>query len=495
MAEPLAQLRQIRLDKIQKIQSLGLNPFPGGCVSDRLNISSVSKKQIDDSVTIAGRLRAWRSHGQIVFADLEDASGRLQLFFSKKDLSDQQLPLLELLDLGDFIAATGTLFKTQAGQLTLKVSVFSLLTKTVRPLPSEWFGLKDCEERYRQRYLDLLLNKEVRDIVTLRADTVDYLRRYLKTEGFLEVETPILQPLYGGASARPFLTHHHALDTDLYLRISDELYLKRLIVAGFEKVFELGKDFRNEGIDREHNPEFTMLEFYWAYRDYEQLMSFTETMLSEMVKQVKGSYLVKYQDREYNFEPPWPRITFRDLLKKDSGIDLLKTDNEEKLLAEIKKKGLDVDLTGVAGFGPILDTLYKKISRSALTGPVFIIDHPLSMRPLAKGKQDEPAFVASFQLLVAGVEWINAYNELNDPRDQRQRWEEEMNLGKKGLAEHQVLDEDYLRALEYGMPPTAGWGMGIDRVVAFLADRHNLKETIIFPTLRPQGNPDPEVKE
>lgn len=487
MAEPLEQLKKIRLEKLQKIQSLELNPFPGEGIKNRITVKEAEQKELGQSVILAGRLRGWRSHGQIIFADLEDVSGRLQLFFSKKEISPNQNSLIELMDLGDFISASGSLIKTQSGQLTLKVSDFSLLSKSIRPLPSEWYGLKDSEERYRQRYLDLLLNKETVDVIKTRTAVVDYLRQYLKQEGFLEVETPVLQPLYGGATARPFLTHHHALDTDLFLRISDELYLKRLIVAGFEKVFEIGRDFRNEGIDREHNPEFTVLEFYEAYADYNQLMELTERMLSNLIKELKSGYKITFQGKEYDFKPPWPRMTITQLIKNDTGIDINQVRDEKTLLTEINNRKLAIDLTGVVGFGPILDTLYKKFSRPKLQGPLFLIDHPASMRPLAKRKAEDSFYVSSFQLLVAGSEWINAYNELNDPRDQRLRWEEETRLAGKGLVEHQVLDEDYLRALEYGMPPTAGWGMGIDRAVAFLTDRHNLKETILFPTLKPEG--------
>ncbi len=486
MAEPSSELQKIRRQKLEAIRALGFDPFTGTMPPGREEIASVLTKSLEDTVSVSGRIRAQRSHGQIVFADLEDRSGRIQILITGKELTAPEQGLVALLDLGDFIGVMGKLVKTQTGQLTVRVTSLTILTKSLRMLPSSWHGLKDTEERYRRRYLDLIFNPAVVKIAKQRSQIVDFLRSYLKKEGFLEVETPILQPLYGGASARPFLTHHHALDADLYLRISDELYLKRLIVGGLDKVFEIGHDFRNEGIDREHNPEFTVLEFYWAYRDYRFLMAFTEELLSSLVKEVTGDYKVTYQGREYNFKPPWPRLTFRDLILKDTGIDLDEVTDEPALLKAVNSRGLKLELDGVAGFGPVLDTLYKKFSRPRLDGPVFLINHPSSMRPLAKKLPENPKEVASFQLLVAGTEWLNAYNELNDPEDQRGRWEEEKRLAKKGLAEHQVLDEDYIEALEYGMPPTAGWGLGIDRVTAFLTDSHSLKETILFPTLKPE---------
>jgi elongation factor P--beta-lysine ligase/predicted hydrolase (HD superfamily) len=318
---------------------------------------------------------------------------------------------------------------------------------------------------------------------------IKFLRAFLDKDGFVEVETPVLQPLYGGASAKPFVTHHNALDTDLYLRISDELYLKRLIVAGFERVYEISKDFRNEGIDRQHNPEFTMLEYYWAYADYEALMEYTEKMLSELVQSVKGSMKFTYEGTELDFTPPWPRQTYRDVVMEFTGIDINKANDEKKLLAAIQEKKIRLDLKGVVGFGAILDTLYKATARPHLTGPMFLTDRPTAFVALAKRRPDDPTKTASFQLLVAGKEVINAYNELNDPHDQEARWKESEELGAKGQDEHENVDADYIRALEYGMPPTAGWGMGIDRLVTLLTDQSSLKEVILFPTLRPEFAP------
>lgn len=486
MPEPLDELRKIRLEKLKKLKEQGVPPFPQPVLS-RQNIESVTRLALETPVSVAGRLRAVRGHGGSAFADLADESGKIQLFFSREALGEQKYGFLDLLDMGDFIFASGTLFKTEAGQLTVKVLDFSLLSKSLRPLPSSFYGLKDVEERYRQRYVDLNLNPQVRQVFKIRAQVIKTLRKHLDAEGFLEVETPVLQPLYGGATAKPFTTHHNALDANLFLRISDELYLKRAVVGGLEKVYEVGKDFRNEGMDREHNPEFTMLEFYWAYSSYEGLMEFSQNLLSRVVKEVSGTYVVEFEGQKINFEPPWEKITFRDVLIKYIGLDIEKNRTEEEVLSFVKQKGIKLDLKGVVGLAPLLDELYKKQVRPQLTGPLFLTDHPYQMRPLAKRKEDDPGKAASFQLLVCGRELINAYNELNDPLDQRARWEQEMKLADRGLAEYQILDEDYLRALEYGMPPTAGWGLGIDRFVAILTNNHTIKDVILFPTLRPES--------
>lgn len=472
MAAPIDELIKIRRDKLARLQKLGLSGFPAWAPPA-------------GGWRLTGRLTAIRGHGGLIFADLVNQSGKHQISF-KKDKLEKDWPIVELVDIGDFIGVNGDDYTTQAGEPTIDVSQLTLLTKSLRPLPSEWYGLKDIEERYRQRYVDLLINPGVRKVFEIRTQVINLLRDKLDNAGFMETETPVLQSVYGGATAKPFITHHNALDIDLYLRISDELYLKRLIVGGFEKVYELSKVFRNEGVDRQHNPEFTMLEFYWAYANYEDLMKFTEELLSGIIKEVAGSYKVIYQGQDYDFTPPWQRITFRDMFLADTGIDVDRENTEGKLLAAIKAKKIAVDLTGVVGYGPLLDKLYKQVSRPKIAGPVFLVDHPLAMRPLAKKKAGSADNVASFQLLVAGFEWISAYNELNDPDDQRARWAQEMELAKEGLEEYQVPDQDYIRTLEYGMPPTAGWGLGVDRFVAFLTNQHTIKDTILFPTLRPE---------
>ena len=470
MAEPIENLQKIRLEKLLKLQKLGVAGFPAW---------------EDKDWKLAGRITAIRGHGGMIFADLVNSSGKKQISF-KKDNLEKAWPVIELLDIGDFIAICGQDYKTQAGEPTVDVSDMALLTKSLRPLPSTWYGFSDVEERYRQRYVDLLMNPDVKKVFEARSKVVTLLRQKLDEVGFLEVETPVLQPLYGGATAKPFTTHHEALNVDLFLRISDELYLKRLIVGGFEKVYEISKDFRNEGIDRQHNPEFTMLEFYWAYANYDDLMKFTEKILSEIAMEVTGSYKIAWEEKEYNLTHPWPRVTYRDLLLKDTGIDINIEDTEAKLLKAIRNKDIHLKLEGVIGYGALLDALYKNASRPKISGPMFLTDHPAALIPLAKRKAEDPSKSATFQLLIAGYEMLKAYNELNDPIDQKKRWEDEMDLAKKGLEEHEVLDEDYIRALEYGMPPTAGWGMGIDRFVAMLTNQHTIKDTVLFPTMRPE---------
>lgn len=485
MAQPLDQLRKIRLQKLAQIKKLGIDAYPARCKREQTISQAV--KSISKKVAVAGRIMAIRGHGGIQFIDLRDESGKIQLVFKKDELKPKTYHLIPLLDIGDFLAAQGEVFKTKSGEISILVGDFQLLAKAIRPLPSKWHGLKDIEERYRQRYVDLIMNERVRQIAYIRTKVVDGLRTYLNKNGFLEVETPVLQSIYGGATARPFITHHQALDADLYLRISDELYLKRLIVAGFEKVYEFGRDFRNEGIDRQHNPEFTQLEFYWAYADYEHLMKFTEEMLTHVIKKVIGRLKIKHEDTILDFTPPWRRVTFQEAMLKETGIDIDKVDTEKELLVEIKKRKVQLDLEGVVGYGAILDEFYKKTLRPKLIQPTFLMDYPMEMVALAKRKEDEPKKIATFQLLVKGFELITAYNELNDPVDQAKRWQEAERLAKKGLEEHEAYDADYIRALEYGMPPTAGWGLGIDRFVSFLTNAHTIKEVILFPTLRPEG--------
>lgn len=481
----LQDLQKERLKKLRNIKSLGVNPYPAK--SNRKHEISIARKMMGKKVVVAGRLRSLRSMGKITFADLEDATSKIQLFFSQQELTGEKYEFLTNLDLGDFIEASGEVFKTHAGEITVRVLDYKLLTKSIRPLPSAWYGLEDVEERYRQRYVDLVMNPGVRKVFDVRHKVISLIRKFMDGKGFIEVETPTLQTIYGGATAKPFTTHHSALDIKLYLRISDELYLKRLIVGGFEKVFEICKDFRNEGIDKQHNPEFTMIEFYWAYADYNDLIPFTEEFVSSIVKAIHGNYQIEYQGTKLNFKPPFKRVTFTQIVKENSGIDLGKIQTEEDLLKAIKEKNIKLELDGVVGYGPLCDELYKKVARPTLIQPTHVLDYPSDMKPLAKRKADNPQLSESLQLLcMGGFELTNSYSELNDPIEQKARWQEQMNLAKRGLEEHQVLDEDYIRALEYGMPPTAGWAIGIDRFVALLTNQHTIKDVILFPTLRPE---------
>lgn len=478
------ELKKVRLQKLEALKKKGIVPYPG--TVKREHSIKAARKLSGEYTSVAGRIMGLRGHGKIFFLDLVDGTGKIQVVLKSDVCDEETLALTAYMDLGDFLAVQGEVRKTQAGEISVFAKNFQLISKALRPLPSEWHGLKDIEERYRQRYVDLIVNPEVREIFLTRSKVVTFLRAFLDSDGFVEVETPVLQPIYGGAQAKPFITHHNALDVDLFLRISDELYLKRLIVGGFDKVYEIGRDFRNEGIDRQHNPEFTMLEFYWAYANYDDLMNYTETMLSRLVRELKGSYKLTYQGQKLDFTPPWPRKTYRDVVMEHSGIDINDADDEKKLLAAIKSKHIKLDLTGVIGYGALLDTLYKATARPLLTGPMYLTDRPTAFVALAKRRPDDPTKTASFQLLVAGKEIINAYNELNDPQDQAARWRESEKLGKKGQSEHEAFDDDYVRALEYGMPPTAGWGLGIDRLVSILTDQPNIKDVILFPTLRPE---------
>ncbi len=481
----MAQIDEIRknsLEKLEKIRSLGWNPYASKF--DKKHTLKEALEAEGKEVQTAGKIVSLRTHGNITFADLRDESGEMQLFFNKEKFSADEYKNLKLFDAGDIIGVKGVVGRTTTGQLSIIPEEYTLLTKSVLPLPNEWYGLKDIETRHRKRYLDLQLNPHVKDIFLTRTKVISLLRTYLDEHGFLEVETPVLQPIYGGAYAKPFVSHYNALESDFYLRIAVELYLKRLLVGGFEKVYELGKNFRNEGFSRAHNPEFTMLEFYWAYADYEDLMNFTEEMLTSVIKEVKGSLMVESEGQSYDFASPWERKTYRELFIEYLQLDINEYTDEKSLQKIIDDRKL---LEGkVVGYGQMLDELYKKHVRPHLKGPMYVTEYPLEIKALAKASEKDPSKSASFQLVINGMEMINAYNELNDPIDQKARWEEEMKLAERGGEDYQVLDEDYIEALSYGMPPTAGWGMGIDRLVAFLTGQHSIKETILFPTVRPE---------
>jgi len=486
----LEEIKQIRLEKIKRLKKLGIDPYPQPNLSKK-NTCLQALSLFGKKVVLAGRLMSIRGHGKIIFADLEDRTGKIQLFFQKTVLGADQLKhLKDFYDIGDIISVEGKVFKTTAKQITVDVTKFQLLSKAIRPLPEKWHGFKDTEERYRQRYLDLIINPEVRQVFLTRTKILTQLRSFLDKNGFIEVETPILQPVYGGASAKPFVTHHNSLDMDMYLRIADELYLKRLMVGGLEKVYEVSKDFRNEGLSRFHNPEFTQIEFYWAYVDYDVLMNFTQDMLVNVIKAVKGNLKVEFQGTKLDFTPPFQKITFRDVILKQTGIDVDKISNQKQFKQTLKTKNIKVDLKRVVGLGACFDELYKQIVRSKIIKPTYVTDYPSEMIALAKRKANNPQKIASFQLLACGTELLKAYNELNDPSDQAQRWLEEKDLEDQGLETAMQFDHDYIRALEYGMPPTAGWGMGIDRLSQFLTDQPTIKDVILFPSMKPENFED-----
>lgn len=474
---------EARKDNLEKLKKQKVNPYP----------SAVEKAQtvkeclalMDKKVATAGRLESIRAHGKSTFADLGDASGSIQIFFKTDELEGDSYDLTKLLNTGDYIQVKGEVFTTKAGETTILVSEFKLLAKTLLPIPDQWYGLKDVETRYRQRYLDMLMNKKVRQNLITRSKITANLRDFMDSEGFIEVETPILQPIPGGTSAKPFATHYNILKQDMYLRIAPELYLKRMVVGGFEKVYEIGRNFRNEGLSHMHNPEFTMMEFYWAYQDYESIMEFTEKLMANIVEKTLGKTKISYQKNKINFEPPYTRITFDELIKKDCGIDIYKYPKFEDLKKEVEKKKIQLNWSDIKVWVKLVDELYKKVSRPKIVQPTFVIDHPLVLTPLAKAKDDEPEKAQRFQLVVGGgMEIINAYTELNDPQEQEDRFKDQVKMSKKGYEEAAMMDKDYIRALKYGLPPTAGWGMGIERLTMLLTDQYSIKEVIPFPTLK-----------
>ena len=483
------EIRKNRIKKGKAIRGAGFLTYPiktkrSHTIKEALkNFTGLSGKKKE--IVLVGRIRLLRIHGGATFLQFEDGTDKIQAFFKKDRLGEKGYKFfLDNFDIGDFVEVRGTLFKTKKGERTIKASDFKMLAKSLLPLPEKWHGLKEMEERYRKRYLDLIFNLNVKRKFEIRSKIIKEIRQFLDKEGFLEVETPILQPIYGGARARPFKTHLNALDIDLYLRISLELYLKRLLVGGFEKVYEIGKCFRNEGIDRSHNPDFTMFEFYWAYADYKDMMRLTERMFEYIIKRLFERLKIKYEGREIDFKAPWPRVEFSHLIKKETRINLEEV-NKEKLAKKARELGVKLE-KGLPK-SEIADEIFKKVCRPKIWQPTFVIHHPLGFQPLAKALEKEPHKLANFQLVVAGWEIINAFSELNDPIEQRRRFKEQENLYKAGFKEAQRMDEDFLEALEYGMPPAAGFGMGIDRLVALLTNSHSLRETILFPTMKPKS--------
>ena len=435
------------------------------------------------TVEVAGRLVAIRIMGKSAFAHIEDGSGRLQLYLTKNDLDERYNSFKKDFDLGDFVAAQGFLFRTRTGEISVHVTDFQLATKALHPLPEKWHGLKDTETRYRQRYLDLVANPEVRELFIKRTKIITAMRRYLDGQGFLEVETPTLQPIYGGAMARPFTTHHNALDMELYLRISDELYLKRLIAGGLEKVYEICKDFRNEGISTKHNPEFTMMECYWAFADYEDMMRLTETMISTIAQEVTGSPKVTFNGQEVDLTPPWTRLDLAESIKHHAEIDIFETYGDVKALWNECQR-LRLKVTPQPTWGKLVDELLGEYVEPTIVKPTFIHTFPVDISPLSKQSPKDPRMVERFEAFVVGMEVGNAYSELNDPIIQRQRFLEQQKGGEAGDDEAHVMDDDYVMALMHGMPPTGGLGIGVDRIVMLLTDQQSIREVILFPHMR-----------
>jgi lysyl-tRNA synthetase class 2 len=489
---------------MERLRAQGLEPYPNRAERTHTSQEAIrafehaEKENIDAKVTatLVGRIRSIRLMGKITFAHIEDGYGRVQLFLRADDVGQETLELFNReFDLGDFIQANGEMFRTRTGEVTLRVKSLRILAKAITPLPAakdevvdgkvvRHATLADPEMRYRQRYADLAVNAEMRDIFRARAGVIRALQEFLDSRGFIEVETPVLQPIYGGAAARPFVTYHNQLKQELYLRISFELYLKRLLVGNLERVYEIGRDFRNEGVDRTHNPEFTQIEFYWAYADYLQVMELTEQMIAFVADRVVGSRKVTYQGQEINFEPPWKRMELSQGILETSGVDIRKHDTAKSLAAEMRLKGMQPDSNATRG--KLIDALLSDFLEPTLIQPTFIYDYPRDISPLAKSKPGDPTIVERFEGFTAGMELCNAFTELNDPLDQESRF---LEMGRDYDAEDEErhpMDEDYLRAMRYGMPPNGGFGMGVDRLTMLLTDSPNIREVILFPHLREQ---------
>jgi len=478
-------------ENLRKLRELGIEPYP------RRSARTHNAGEIVDAfeefegreVAVAGRLVSIRGHGKAGFADLLDGAGKIQLYVRKDEVGDDRFAIWKLLDVGDVVGARGEVFATRSGEKSIKVKDLSVLAKALRPLPEKWHGLKDKEQRYRQRYLDLIANEESRRAFLLRSRMIRVTREFLWERGFIEVETPILQSDYGGAFARPFETHHHSLSMKLYLRIADELYLKRLIVGGYERVFEIGKDFRNEGMDRTHSPEFTQLELYQAYADYNDMMEITETLFARLAVELHGSTTVEWHDRTIDLSPPWRRLRVADAIAAAVGADA--AGDPKALAAAARAKGLDVPERTAGGI--VIETILDELVEPGLIEPTFLVDYPKVVSPLAKETPDDPDTVERFEVFVAGLELGNSFTELNDPDEQRRRFEMQEAERAAGDFEAQGMDEDFVAALEHGMPPTGGLGIGLDRLAMLLTNSWSIRDVILFPPMRPERQARREV--
>jgi lysyl-tRNA synthetase class 2 len=488
------QERAARRERLRALRAAGVDPFPARVapvtrLADvRARFDSADESALaaqDPVVAVAGRVMAIRSFGKLVFVSLREDGVDLQASAKRAELGDAGWERVKQVDVGDFLRVEGPLWRTRTGELTVDVRRLDLLAKGLRPLPEKWHGLADVETRFRQRYLDLLVNPEAREGALRRSQVLRGLRAFLDARGFVEVETPVLQPVYGGAAARPFTTHYEVYDQPVYLRISDELYLKRLVIGGLDRVYEIGHDFRNEGVSRKHNPEFTMLECYQAFADYRDMMELTESMLQAVVREVTGGTRIGYRGQEIEFAGPWPRRSMRDAIRDATGVDVLAASDLDSLRKAVRGAGLDPG--DAPTWGVLVDALFSERVEPALVQPTFLVDYPVELSPLAKRSPEDPRLVERFELFVAGMELANAFSELNDPDDQRARFEEQRRLHAAGDAEAHPLDEDFLLALEHGMPPTGGLGVGVDRLVMLLTDAAHIREVLLFPYVRPES--------
>jgi lysyl-tRNA synthetase class 2 len=489
--EEINELIEQRIKKLKELRQLGIEPFGGPFyaedhASDILNKWATASKEALEAdpvfCSLAGRIISLRDFGKAAFAHIQDTTGKIQIYFKKDTLGEKYI-FIKKLDLGDIIGLSGKLFRTKTNELTIEVTDLVFLTKSLRPLPEKWHGLKDIETRYRQRYVDLIVNPEVRQTFIKKSIVIKAIRDFLESKDFIEVETPMMHPIPGGATARPFKTHHKALGIDLYLRIAPELYLKRLLVGGYERVYELNRNFRNEGISTKHNPEFSMLEFYIAYRDYQFLMSFTEELITYVSEKTLGSLKIPYGDTIIDLTPPWPRIPMLDILMQ-KGVPQEILNNREKATRWAKANNIEIEVG--ASLGKILDEIFKEKVEPELIQPTFIIDQPVELSPLAKSRPDNPALAERFELFITSREIANAFSELNDPIEQQQRLLKQVEAKAQGDEEAQWMDEDFVRALEYGMPPAAGEGIGIDRLVMLLTNSQSIRDVILFPQLKPE---------
>ncbi|SEM72828.1 lysyl-tRNA synthetase, class II [Paenibacillus sp. cl141a] len=489
--QELSELLQIRRNKLDELRKLGIDPFGGkyerehhaGDILkqyDELSKEELEEKQVE--VNLAGRIMAKRGMGKASFAHIQDLSGRIQIYVRQDSVAEAQYEAFSILDLGDIIGVKGVLFKTKTGETTVKVKELEVLSKSLYPLPEKFHGLKDVELRYRQRYVDLIINPDVQKTFITRSRIIQSMRRYLDSQGYLEVETPTLHSIAGGAAARPFITHHNALDMELYMRIAIELHLKRLIVGGLEKVYEIGRVYRNEGISTRHNPEFTMIELYEAYADYNDIMALTENLIAHIAQEVLGTQVISYQGHEVDLTPQWRRVSMVDAVKEVVGVDFsVDMSNEEAhRLAKEHKVPVEPHMT----FGHILNAFFEQFVEETLIQPTFVTGHPVEISPLAKKNDVDPRFTDRFELFIVAREHANAFSELNDPIDQRQRFEAQMKEKEQGNDEAHEMDEDFLRALEYGMPPTGGLGIGIDRLIMLLTNSPSIRDVLLFPHMR-----------
>ncbi len=474
-----------KLKKVEELKEAGIEPY-GRNYEKINNIEEISQydETSDKVFKTAGRIVAYRRMGKNGFGHIQDFTGKFQYYVKKDEVGEEQYEIYKKLGLGDFIGIEGTLFRTQTGELTLRAKSFEVLSKNIRPLPEKFHGLTNVETRYRQRYVDLVMNREVMETMKKRFQIVRFFRKYLEEKGFIEVETPMMHPIAGGATARPFTTHHNALDMELFLRVAPELYLKRLLVGGFEKVFEINRSFRNEGISIKHNPEFTMMELYQAYADYVDMMNITEDLISKLTFELHGTYEIEYEDKKINMKSPWRRVKMKDIVKEVTGFDFDTVISDEDAVAKAKEIGIPLEKDKTYTKYGILNLIFEEKVEETLINPTFIIEYPKEISPLSKNKKGETDWVDRFELFISGREFANAYSELNDPRDQKERFEEQVKMKEAGDDEAQNMDLDYIRALEYGMPPAGGLGIGIDRLVMLMTNSASIRDVILFPTLR-----------